>query len=183
MTKPGGVRFKASDIWDAPDDSYRYEVIDGALYVTPAPDWGHQNAIGELHGILWQHIRPRGLGKVVESPIGVVLEDEAGVQPDLIYISRPRMHIISERGVEGPPDLVVEALSPSTRAQDLGIKMRRYAAAGIPHYWTLDYRNRTLEPFRLGEQGYESVGLYGPGTFFEPELFPGLTIAVDDLWA
>lgn len=176
------VRFKATDIWDAPDDGYRYEVIDGELFLSPAPDWGHQRSIGELHAYLWQHIRPLGLGEVVESPVGVVLDEETAVQPDLVYIARERLHIISERGVDGAPDLVVEALSPSTRARDLGVKMRRYAGAGIPHYWTLDHHDRTLCAYRLGAGEYDLVATCGPGSVFEPELFPGLRIPVDDLW-
>ena len=54
------------------------------------------------------------LGKIVTAPTGVVLDLETGVQPDLLYISRERLDIISQRGVEGAPDLVVEVLSPST---------------------------------------------------------------------
>ncbi len=183
MSVHRGIRFKATDIWDAPEDSYRYEVIDGELYVTPAPSWLHQRGSGALFGYLWQHIHPRGLGEVVSAPIGVILDDEAGVQPDLVYVSRERAQIITERGIEGAPDLVVEVLSPSTEARDRGIKMRRYAAAGIPHYWLLDPRSRTLEPYRLAETGYVSTGVYGPGSIFRPELFPGLEIPIDDLWA
>jgi len=177
------IRFKAEDIWDTPDDGKRYEVIDGALFVTPAPGWGHQYGLGKLYLHIAGHVYSHGLGAVVQAPVGVVLDDENGVQPDLVYISRERSHIISERGVEGAPDLIVEVLSPSTESRDKGIKMRRYAAAGVPHYWMLDYRRHFLEAYRLGEQGYELVGRYGPGDRFRPEIFPGLEIAIDDLWA
>ncbi|MBI4493630.1 MAG: Uma2 family endonuclease [Chloroflexi bacterium] len=177
------VRFKASDIWEAPEDEYRYEVIDGELYMTPSPSWGHQEVLGNLYLFVAGWVRQHRLGKVVEAPVGVVLDDENGVQPDLVYVSRERLGIISHRGVEGPPDLVVEVLSPSTEARDRGIKLRRYAAAGIPHYWIVDPEARTIESYRLGEQGYERAGIYGPGSSFHPELFPGLEIAIDDLWS
>jgi Uma2 family endonuclease len=62
------------------------------------------------------------------------------------------------------------------------LKLRRYAAAGVPHYWILDPDARALQPYRLGEQGYEPLGTFGPGTIFSPELFPGLEITIDDLW-
>lgn len=178
-----GVRLKASDMWEAPDDQFRYEVIDGELYMTPAPAWKHQEGLGNLHVILGPWVRRYRLGKIVEAPIGVVLDEQNGVQPDLVYISRERAHIISERGVEGPPDLVVEVLSPSTRARDRGIKMRRYEAAGIPHYWLLDPEAQALEPYRLGESGYEQVGVFRPGSIFRPELFPELEIPIDELWS
>src|SRR4051812_16156417 len=153
-----GVRFKAEDIWDAPDDGNVYEVIDGELYVTPAPAWRHQRALNRLNLPIGTYVYSHGLGEVVTAPTGVVLGIGTGVQPDLLYISRERLHLISERGVEGAPDLVVEVLSPSTQARDRGIKMRRYAASGVPHYWLVDLDAPALEAYRLGEQGYELVG-------------------------
>jgi Uma2 family endonuclease len=178
-----GVRFKADDIWDAPEDGKIYEVIDGELYVTPAPAWRHQCALNKLNWPIAAYVYSRGLGEVVTAPTGVVLGDENGVEPDLLFLSRERLHLISERGVEGAPDLVVEVLSPSTQARDRGIKLRRYAAAGVPQYWILDLDAPALEAYRLGEQGYELAGRYGPGAIFRPELFPGLEIPLDDLWS
>ncbi|HYU17771.1 MAG TPA: Uma2 family endonuclease [Chloroflexota bacterium] len=183
MAVRGSVRFKADDIWEAPEDGNRYEVIDGELLVTPAPSWGHQVASAGLFLRLGTYVRRRRLGQVVSAPTGVALDEETAVQPDLVYVSRERAGIISERGLEGAPNLVVEVLSPSTQARDRGIKMRRYAAAGIPHYWLVDPSARTLEPYRLGERGYESGGVYGAGTTFRPELFPGLEIPIDELWS
>lgn len=183
-THPGPkVHFLASDIWDAPDNGKTYEVIDGRLYMTPPPAWRHQRGLNRLNVLVAAYVYQRTLGEVVTAPTGVVLDDETGVQPDLLYISTARAGIISERGVEGAPDMVAEVLSPSTAARDRGIKMRRYAAAGIPHYWILDPANRTLEDYRLGEGGYNLTGVHGPGDMFRPELFPGLEIAIDELWS
>ncbi len=177
------IRFKAEDIWDTPDDGRRYEVIDEVLYVTPPPAWGHQRGLHKLSFYVTSYVYEHDLGEVAQAPVGVVLDDGNGLQPDLVYVSRERLQIISQRGVEGAPDLVVEVLSPSTRSRDQGIKMRCYAAAGVPHYWLLDYRRRQLEAYRLGALGYELTGTYGPGDTFRPELFPGLRIPIDDLWA
>jgi Uma2 family endonuclease len=176
------ARYRAEDIWDTPEDGQRYEVIDGALFVTPPPGWGHQRGLNRLNYLVCGYVIPRNLGEVVTAPIGVVLDDENGVEPDLVFISRERLHIISARGVEGAPDLVVEVLSPKTRSRDRGSKMQRYAAAGVPHYWILDPRSRTLEPYRLGARGYELRGTFGPGTVYRPDLFPGLEIPIDELW-
>ena len=183
MALSNRIRFKAADIWDTPDDGKRYEVIDGQLYVSPPPVLEHQGASGALYEYIAPFIRRRRLGKLYSAPVGVVLDVENGVQPDLVYVSRERSHILGRRGIEGAPNLVVEILSPSTRARDRGIKLRRYAAAGVPHYWIVDPRTRALEARRLTEQGYELTGTYGPGSTFRPELFPGLEIPIDDLWA
>lgn len=182
MALGSGVRFRADDIWDTPEDGNRYEVIDGQLFVSPPPLEPHQRGLAALFGILWGYIRTRGLGHIYFAPIGVVLDEENGLQPDLVYVSREREGIIVERGIEGAPDLVVEVLSRSTQARDRGIKMRRYAAAGIPYYWILDPRARAPEEYRLSQEGYDRVGTHGPGALFKPQLFPDLEIAIDDLW-
>jgi Uma2 family endonuclease len=181
MATRGKIRFKATDIFDAPDDNLRYEVIDGDLYMTPAPSWWHQTGLGKLFILVGAWVYEHNLGWVASAPVGVVLDDEDGVQPDMVYVSRDRAQIISQRGLEGAPDLVVEALSPSTEARDRGIKMRRYAAAGVPHYWLLNPQTKSLEPFVLGAGGYEPAGIFGPGTTLRPAVFPGLEIAIDSL--
>ncbi len=182
-----GVRttapYTADYLWEAPDDGKRYEVIEGALFATTAPDWMHQRASAKLHVLLGSHVYGRGLGEVVAAPVGVILGPRSGVQPDLVYVSNARRHLITRRGVEGAPDLVVEILSPGTASADRGAKKRAYAAARIPHYWIVDPASRTVESYRLADGAYEPAGVYGPGSVFAPDLFPGLAIPIDQLWA
>ena len=177
------VRFLATDIWDTPDDGKTYEVIDGELYMTPPPSWCHQRGLGKLFLFVGNHVYRNNLGEVVTAPIGVVLDEENGLEPDLVYVSRERAHIITGRGVHGAPDLVVEVLSPRTQARDRGIKMRPYGASGVPHYWLVDLTAQVLEAYRLGAGGHELIGVYGPGAIFRPELFPRLEIPIDELWS
>jgi len=176
------VRFLAEDIWDTPDDGKRYEVIDGQLFVTPPPVVMHQRSSGNVYYYLRVYLATHPIGEVFNAPIGLVLDDENGLQPDLVYVANEHRSIIAERGIEGVPDLVAEILSPSTRARDRGIKLRRYAAAGVPHYWIVDPRRRTLEAHRLGEAGYGRPTVYRSGEVFTPELFPGLEIPIDALF-
>lgn len=176
------VRFRADDIWDAPDDGTRYEVIDGTLCMTTAPDLDHQRPIGGLHGHIWPHVHGNRLGEVFVTPVGLILDEENGLLPDLVYVARERTGILTRRGIRGVPDLVVEVLSPSTESRDRGVKMRRYAAAGVPRYWIVDPATRTLAAYQLAEHGYAISGTYGPGNTFSPVFFPGLEIPVDDLW-
>ena len=148
----------------------------------PPPAWGHQRAVSTLFGHLWSYVYPRRLGEIVTAPVAVVLDDENGVEPDIVFISNDRRGIITARGVEGAPDLVVEVLSPRTQSRDRGVKMRQYAAAGVPHYWLLDYRKRTLEAYRLAGEHYKPIGIFGTGDVFQPELFPGLEIPLSSLF-
>jgi Uma2 family endonuclease len=183
MALPKGARFLADYIWESPDDSNRYEVIDGKLYVTPAPVPEHQSASGNLFGLIWTHVRQHKLGRIWAAPVGVVLDRLTAVQPDLVYLSNARREIVSERAVEGAPDLVVEVLSPGTRARDRGIKLRRYAEAGIPHYWIVDARSRTLEAYELVRGEYQLRERCEDDQLFRPALFPGLEIPLAELWA
>ena len=183
MALPRKRRYSADYLWESPDDGQRYEVIDGELFVSPPPSWEHQRGLNKLNILLANHIYSHDLGEIVPAPIGVVLDAGTGVQPDLVFVSRERAAIISRRGVEGAPDLVVEFLSPGTRRLDRGRKMQRYAAAGIPHYWLADPATHTLEAYRLVGSGYVPAGSYGPGSVFQPELFPDLEIPIDALWS
>lgn len=182
MAEKSGVRYKADYIWETPDDGNRYEVIDGELYVTPPPSLGHQRGLSRLLMLIAPFVDREGLGEVFPAPTGVVLDPEGGVQPDLLFVRRERADILSQRGIEGPPDLVVEVLSPSTRARDRGIKMRRYERAGVPHYWLMDTEEQSIETYQLGAEGYRLTGSYRRGMVLTSELFPGLEIAIDRVW-
>jgi len=175
------IGFRAEDIWHTPDNGNRYKVIDAALFVTPPPDWGHQRGLSSLCWRVAEHVYTRKLGEAVPAPVGVVLDEQNAVEPDLVFVSSERTHIIARRGVFGAPDLIAEVLSRRTQSRDRGIKMRRYAAAGVPQYWILSPRARMLQAYRLGAQHYDLVNTYGPGDTFQPELFP-LEISIDDLW-
>lgn len=97
MTEPRTLRYTAEYLWETPDDGNRYEVIDGELFVTPPPGWAHQDVIGELFFTLSSHVRMHNLGKLLMAPFGVVLDQEGGVQPDLVCIARERLGIASAR--------------------------------------------------------------------------------------
>src|SRR5215203_7270789 len=124
-------------------------------------------------GTNWVRLHPRRLGSS--------FDDGNGIQLDLVFVSNERTAIIAERGIDGSPDLVVEVLSPSTRYRDLGAKKRCHAAAGVPHYWIMDRRQRTLTARRLGQDGYHIAGVYGPGDTFTPNRFPGPRIVIEGL--
>lgn len=176
-----GVRFLASDIWDAPDNGKKYEVIEGDLYVSPAPDWIHQEELSNLDFFVKNWVKAHRLGRIVNAPTGVILDDENGLEPDLIFIFHEHADIIRRRGVFGVPDLVVEVLSPSTEGRDRGLKLHRYAASGVSHYWILNTDGPRIEERVLGDDGYWLVGTFGPGEIFRPTIFPGLEIPLDEI--
>ena len=143
-----------SDYATLPDDGRRYELHHGDLSVTPAPGTRHQEAIVNLIALLHEHVRSRGLGKVFVTPTDCILSNVTVVQPDVLYIAADRLPIISERGIEGAPTLVVEVLSPSTARLDRGQKMTLYAEHGVPFYWIADPEARSIEAFSLAGAAY-----------------------------
>jgi Uma2 family endonuclease len=181
MTAPGSG-LPASYLWELPDEvGRRYEVINGDLYVTPTPWWAHQYQLGQLLLDTTCWVDKHDLGTVVGSLTAVVLDTWTCVLPDGLFISHQRKHLISKRGVEGPPDLIVEVINEITEERDRGLKLDVYAAAGVPHYWILDTDGPRIEERVLGEDGYRLVGTFGPGEIFRPTIFPGLEIPLDDI--
>ena len=119
-----------------PDDGNRYEVIDGVLYMTTAPGFGHQRAIVRLVRYVGLPLEERGVALVTFAPIGVIMPGADPVQPDFLLIRRERASIVAEDGrIRGVPDLIAEVLSPSNPEMDTVIKRAAYARAGVPEYW------------------------------------------------
>ena len=89
------------------------------------------------------------LGRVLPGPVTVRLHEEAVVEPDVIFVSALRLDMVNpERGLIGPPDLVVEVLSPTNRDYDRTLKRKLYMASSVPELWLLDADERTVEAWR-----------------------------------
>lgn len=135
-----------ADYANLPENGYRYEVIDGNLYMTPAPNWIHQDAVSNILAALFPWLKEHGGGKALPSPIDVILPDVAApVQPDIVIILKPNLSILAPSGrIEGVPDIVIEVLSPATRRLDQHTKLDAYCRAGLPEYWIVDPDARTV---------------------------------------
>jgi Uma2 family endonuclease len=144
--KRGQTRWTYSEFARLPSEGgTRYEVIDGELVVTPAPGLRHQRIATDLVTALNAFVRDHGLGQVFAGPVDVLFAEGDYLQPDIVFVRTGNEHLLSERGIEGPPDLVVEILSPSTAARDRGVKLERYRYFGVPEYWVVDPDARALE--------------------------------------
>jgi len=165
-----------------PNDGRRYELHEGEVSVTPAPGTRHQLVIGNLYLGLRLHVEAHGLGLVLLSPVDCILSDTSVVQPDLVYVEGSRVTAVSSRGIEGPPSLVVEVLSPSTIQIDRSVKGQLYAKHRVPYYWIVDPERRTVEAFELSGDGYRSAGrLEGDAARALPP-FPELALDPAAIW-
>ena len=171
-----------ADYCALPEDGRRYEILDGALVVSPAPVPRHQGASIHLSALLHRYVRQRRLGRVYTAPIDVLLSPTTICQPDIVFVASANESLITERAIEGPPDLLVEILSPSTARRDRGIKARLYAGFGVAHYWIVDARRRRLEAFvREGGTFRRVIEAVGDDVVFPPP-FARLRIALGELW-
>src|SRR6266568_23138 len=138
-----------------PDDGYRYEVLWGELVMPPSPTTAHQRVIVSLTRILSQHVITHDLGEIFVAPLDVVLSEQNVLQPDILFIAKEHLHIVTEANVSGSPDLVIEVLSPGTAAVDRGRRMDAFAAFGVPHCWLVDPHSRSLEIHEPRGERYE----------------------------
>lgn len=174
-------RLSFDDWLRLPDQDGLCEVIDGELFVTPAPSVGHQWAVSRLALFLARYLEETGSGMLFQAPTALRLGDDT-VQPDLMAIAPEDLPRIGGAAIGEVPRLVVEALSPGTARRDLGVKKEGYAAAGVPEYWIVDPIHRTVERLVLGEAGYETAAQLGPGETLGSPAFPGLAIPLDEVF-
>ena len=159
-----------------------WELIDGEQFIPPTPGTAHSSVKVGLGSRLHEFVKARGLGQVYPAPLDVVLSDLDVVQPDLLFVSRERSHIINSANVRGAPDLVVEILSPSTADRDWTIKRDLYARYGVKEYWVVDTDERRVWVMLLGDDGLEEVGSYGAGDVLTSPTLEGLSISMDDIF-
>lgn len=175
-TLPRGRTFTGRDLEAMPDDGNRYELIDGALVVTPSPSRRHQGVSARLHAVLASacpdHLR------VLSAPLDFVVADDTTLQPDLVVVDAA---VVRDERMPLRPHLVVEILSPSSRLLDLHVKRERYAAAAVPSYWIVDPGLSGADPsivlLDLANGAYVEIGAAIGETAVTSTTPLGLTLA------
>jgi len=163
-----------------PQDGWRYEVIEGELHMAPAPRPRHQRVVFALSGLLWDHLRHNPLGQAFAAPIDVLLPGLASpVQPDVLFIANERLDTVKEEFIEGPPDLVIEVLSPSNWLDDRRIKFHLYARAGVREYWIVDLERRMIEVFALRGHSFALLDRYEAGETARSQVLPDFEVVVE----
>ena len=150
------MKFTYDDFVNVPDDGKRHEIIDGEHYVTPSPNTKHQSSVVSLLSI-GAYLKQEPIGHVFTAPFDVVLSDLDIVEPDLLYISRDRLEILTKAHVRGAPDLVVEILSPGTRRTDEITKRKLYERFGVQEYWVVDPELDAIKVYRRADGAFAKV--------------------------
>ena len=175
MGVPESLRFTYEDYLLTPDDR-RYELVDGDLLLTPAPTPYHQRVAGHLFAALLEFVRGRSLGEVIVAPCDVVLSRFDVVQPDILFVRSDRLSIIGEKNIQGPPDLVIEVLSPSTEDRDRTLKTKLYARSGVRELWIVDPSAKTVEILAGAGSGLRPRAVVGGAETLRTAILPGLEI-------
>jgi len=138
--------------------------------------WQALNAFGETSG----------LGEAYIAPFDVVFRSDRPavvLQPDILFITADRLHIITDANVQGAPDLVVEVLSPFNARVDSIRKLGLYAKYGVQEVWFVPQEFDRLETLRLQPAGhYDKPRLFLPGEEVTTDLLPGFALPVETIF-
>lgn len=159
-----------------------FAVIEGEQIMSPSPNRWHQIALINIASRLREFVKNNQLGSVYIAPFDVYFSDKSFVQPDLIFIAKQHADRITNNGIMGTPDLVVEIISPGSTRIDRITKRQLYATYGVPEYWIVSPNERTIEVLSLKDEGYETFGLYENEEMVTSRLLTGFSIKTNELF-
>jgi Uma2 family endonuclease len=163
-----------------PEDGNQYEIVGGKLELRPSPTTTHQRISQRLERILIDSCEQEYI--ILDAPVDVILSDNETRQPDILMVHRSRESIVEEHGVVGPPDLVIEILSPNSAKRDRMMKKESYARFAVPEYWIVDPANLSIEQyvwFRSGEP-YQLPNVFGAEDTVRSERIPCVSFVVKE---
>lgn len=172
----------AAQFGQLPEGPPYFQLIRGELFISPSPRFWHQEIVLNIASRFREHLRKHPVGKVVISPSDVELSLDDVYEPDIYFISRERLGIVTEQGVSGAPDLIVEVLSPSTAKLDLGPKREVYGAAGVKEMWVVDARRRKIDIYLLKDAQLTLARSAVEGESIATTLIPGLSLEVREIF-
>ena len=172
MLRPKAPLITRADYEDLPEGPPHFQVIEGDLVISPSPATDHQIIAGRIYSTLLYHVDEHQLGEVFVAPLDVFLSDTNTYQPDVTFVSADRQSIITEQGIEGAPNLVVEVLSPSSAKYDKGAKRKIYARTGVQELWLVDPDAKSIQVFDLEKNPDTPAATHGAGAVFNRASFP-----------
>ena len=160
------------------EEGKHYELIDGDLLLTPAPNISHHDSAKELFTLLLERLEKKGLGKVFIAPVDVVFSETDVVQPDLLFISKDRLSIVTKKNIQGAPDLIIEILSPESEKRDRVLKRKLYHRNGVKEYWLVDTESKTIEVLTLSDGDYKTHAVVSENSTLTSPAFPTLSFSL-----
>jgi Uma2 family endonuclease len=182
IARPHAPPLTVEEYKNLPETGPRYQLIEGDLYMAPAPNRFHQDISRNLQGAFDRYLEANPIGILYDAPFDVYLTETNVFQPDLIVVLNANRSILTDAGAEGPPDFVVEILSPKTRTLDLVNKKRVYARLGVKELWIIDPEPGAIAIYRFEQSPDEPVSLLYPPDTINTPLLPGFSIPVSTVF-
>ena len=164
-----------------PETTQPCELWDGELVMSPSPSFFHQEIVLRFSRLLHEWVSRHKLGKVVASPIDMVLSSHRVLQPDVAFIANERLSII-KRTIMGPADLVAEVISLGGHNRDRIDKKDLYEQYGVKEYWLIDPEAQSVDVLFLEASQYMLVTRSGPDQLAASRLLPGFEVPVRKLF-
>jgi Uma2 family endonuclease len=166
---------------ELPESNQPCELWDGELIMSPTPSFFHQEIAFRFQRALHDWVEAHKLGKVVGAPIDMVLSPHRVMQPDVVFISQERLHII-QRVIMGPVDLAAEVVSLGGRNRDRIEKRDLYEQHGVKEYWIIDPEPQTADVLVWVNGRFELAMRSGVGQIAASRLLPGFETSLDYLF-
>ena len=165
------------------DEDTLAEWVDGEVQMGSPASLPHQDVAGFLGAILRFFVEDVNAGKVLAAPFQMKLSNvRRGREPDLLFVATENLGRLTQNYLDGPADLVVEIISPESRARDRGEKFYEYEQGGVREYWLLDYLRKQAEFYRLGDDGIYRLVPVGDDGVYRSAVLDGFWLKVDWLW-
>ena len=173
-----GLRVSAEEYLALPDDGYRYELVEGVVVMSPSPTLRQQAVVAEILAQIMMYLREHPVGHVFpESDVHLGTGLRGGdlvYRPDLVFVRAERLPRTPDETLRGPPDLVVEVVSPGSRRYDAETKRQDYERLGVREYWLVDPERGAMTFLRL--VGGRFVEPPADGETFASEAVPGFAL-------
>jgi Uma2 family endonuclease len=174
--------FTYEDYLQLPDNGKRYEIIDGELYMSPAPNLGHQRRVRRFLYVVEDFLEKNPIGEVFPAPTDIILSDIDVLQPDIVFIAKDKFDRLTRENIQGAPDLVIEVLSPYTEKRDRTVKLKTYTKFGVLEYWMVSEENETVEIWRRKGKKLIFHTLLDKTQILTTPLLPGLEISLKKIF-
>jgi len=182
---PAQLKMSYEEFLQWADEDIHAEWVDGEVIISMPPKNTHQTMLAFLHQLLSLFVQLFNLGKVGIAPFEVKLGAEGpSREPDIFFIAQENMHRLTEERVMGPPDLIVEIISPDSIYCDRQDKFREYCQAGVREYWIIDPRpgKQRADFYYLDPQGQYQLVATEDNERVESRVLPGFWLHPAWLW-
>ena len=174
-------KYMYDDYVNLPEGS-AYQLINGELIMSPAPNLYHQKILNNILILLNNFNSKINFGDIYPSPVDVYFEEYETYQPDIVFVSKERSQILKETKIEGAPDLVIEILSESSAYYDLKHKKNIYEKYGVKEYWIVDPIDKSVEIYENKKEKFDLIEQKKSNGTIKSKILNGLKISIEEIF-